>query len=92
VLEFLCEANLILPDCEPGCSVNMDETPFYMDINHNKTIERIGKKSIDIVNTGNHKTRFTVVVTITASGKMLPLFVIFKGIRIVLFENFYIIV
>jgi hypothetical protein len=69
ILEHLRSINFITPNFDPDCVLNMDETPFYMDINHTRTIEQIGKKSVDVVNTGHSKTRFTVVVTIAASGK-----------------------
>ena len=58
---------------------NMDECPYWMDHLHKRTIDQVGAKSVDVANTGHEKTRFTVVKTISASGKMLPLFIIFPS-------------
>jgi len=44
-----------------------------------RTIHFRGAKTVDIVNTGHDKTRFTVTLTINANGDILPAFVIFKN-------------
>jgi hypothetical protein len=44
----------------------MDTTPLYFDANVSKTVDVTGKKSIDVINSGNEKMRFTVGVTIAA--------------------------
>lgn len=59
--------------------INMDESPFYFDSSDSRTIEEIGARSIQTNNTGNDKTRFTFVVTITSRGDVWPGFLIFKG-------------
>lgn len=68
--------------------VNMDESPFYFDMSHNKTVDAVGRKSIEVVNSGNDKTRFTVTVTVAASGHVLPGYLIFRGMKIN-FMKFY---
>jgi hypothetical protein len=61
------------------CIFNMDETPFYFDQLEKRTIDLVGAKSVDVHNSGNDKSRFTVVVTSVADGTLLPFFVILKG-------------
>ena len=57
----------------------MDETPAYFDIVPGRTIDIKGQKSVLIRTTGCEKHHFTVTLTVTASGEMLQLFMIFKG-------------
>jgi len=63
-LEFIC---------------NMDETPLYLDCIPRKVIDRKGKKTIHVRTTGSQKNRITVTLCCSASGKILPPFVVFKG-------------
>ena len=58
---------------------NMDETPVFLDLLPSKVIDRKGKKSINVRTTASEKNRITATLCCTASGKMLPPFVIFKG-------------
>lgn len=48
---------------------------------YKKTIDVKGSKSVEVLNSGNDKQRFTTVVTITASGQQLPLYIIFRGLK-----------
>ena len=68
-----------------SCVGNMDEmqTPLWMDMPGDTTVERQGTKSVPVRTTGHEKVRFTVVLAAMASGKKLKLFVVFKGVRIV---------
>ena len=60
---------------------NMDETPVYVDIPGNYTLERKGMKSITMASTGHEKEKLTVMLAAMADGtKLLPL-VILKGVR-----------
>ena len=61
--------------------LNMDETPAYFDMVTKKTIDFIGTKTVDIVHSGHDKNRFSLVITTTASGLMLPTAIIFKGLK-----------
>jgi len=70
---------LVACQFESDLILNMDETPFYFDMMVDRTIDEKGAKSIEICHTGNEKARFTVVITITASGIMLPAYIIWKG-------------
>ena len=60
---------------------NMDKTPMYFDMTSNKTVERKGAKTVSVRTTGAEKRHLTVVLTVTADGKMLPPMIIFKGKR-----------
>lgn len=60
---------------------NFDETPIYVDSPMNRTYVPRGSKSVRIITTNNEKLRFTVGLTISAAGKLLPAFVIFKGLK-----------
>ena len=55
-----------------------DETPAYFDMLNSKTIEFVGAKSVDLITTGHDKTRFTVLLTIAASGLCLNANVVFR--------------
>lgn len=58
---------------------NMDETPVFLDLVPNKTIDRKGKKTIHVRTTCSEKRRVTAALCCTASGEFLQPFVIFKG-------------
>ena len=60
---------------------NMDETPVYVDIPGNYTLERKGMKSITMASTGHEKEKLTVMLAAMADGtKLLPM-VVLKGVR-----------
>ena len=54
-------------------------TPVYFDLVPGKTINEKGVKSVLIRTTGNEKRHFTVVLTVSANGDVLPPMIIFKG-------------
>ena len=61
---------------------NMDQTPCPFDITPNTTITRKNSKTVTArkpKTTGGNSA--TVCLTVTASGKKLPAFVIFKGTK-----------
>ena len=58
-----------------------DETPAYFDMLNSKTIEFVGAKSVDLITTGHDKTRFTVLLTIAASGLCLNANFVFRGAK-----------
>ena len=65
----------------PELIINMDETPLYFDMPVSRTINKRGARQIRVKSTGAEKRRFTVILACTASGKMLPPMMIFKGKR-----------
>lgn len=62
----------------PCLVVNMDEVPMTFDLPMNRTVDKIGTKSISIKTTGNEKSSFTVVLSCCSDGGKLPPMVIFK--------------
>jgi hypothetical protein len=60
---------------------NMDETPCYLDMASSKTLAFKGEKNIEGSDTGHAKTRFTVVLTVSMSGRVLKTMVILKGLK-----------
>ena len=81
MLVHLNAMNTICAEYDPSCILNMDETPFYYDHLQKRTLDFVGNNSITTLNTGADKARFTVVVTIAASGESLPYYVILRGLR-----------
>jgi hypothetical protein len=57
---------------------NADRTPLYFDMPTNTTIEGKGEKSVIIRTGGYEKQRCTVTLSITADGRELPPYAIFK--------------
>ena len=43
--------------------INKDETPMYLDMPSNKTIDFMGVKTVTMKTTGQEKLRYTVVLT-----------------------------
>lgn len=58
----------------------MDEAPIYFDISHGKTLAPIGLKSIDILTSVKEKTDY-ISLTITASGQLLPAYLLFDNLK-----------
>jgi hypothetical protein len=59
--------------------LNMDQTPIPFTFNKKKTLELIGKQTIHIRKSTNDTKRVTCAFTVTASGRSLTPFLIFKG-------------
>ena len=49
----------------------MDETPAYFDMIRSKTLEFVGTKTVDLLNSGHEKSRFSLVLTISSDGDLL---------------------
>ena len=58
----------------------MDETPCWMEMKINKTIEKIGEKEISVRTFNMDQKRFSVALCILANGGKLPPMIVFKGI------------
>lgn len=61
---------------------NADQTPVWFDAPENVTVEAKGKKSIHVRTTGAERQRCTVMLCITADGRKLPPYVVFKRKRV----------
>ena len=59
--------------------LNMDQTPVYFTLNENRTLDVFGTRSVPIRKSTKDTRRATFAPTITASGKTLKPFMIFKG-------------
>ena len=81
VSDFLAKLKPIHLDFEPRCVINMDETPVYIDMPHNRTMHPVGDKTIDMATSGHEKTRFTVTITVSADGRVWPAFMILRGLK-----------
>ena len=57
---------------------NMDETPMFFDMPGNRTLDKVGNKTVYVRTTGHEKTHFTVVLCCMADGTKLQPMVIFK--------------
>ena len=57
----------------------MDETPFFLNMQKNKTIVIKGSKQVIIKTQGQEKCRFSCMLCILADGDKLPPLVIFKA-------------
>lgn len=69
------------PHRDPDFIINMDQTPVYFSMTPSTTLEIVGRKTIHVRKSTSDTKRATVAVTITASGRILPAVVVFKGKR-----------
>jgi hypothetical protein len=60
---------------------NMDETPVWIDMPGEYTLEVKGTKTISMASTGHEKTRITVCLAAMADGTKLAPLVLLKGVR-----------
>ena len=79
--KFLLALKEIASDFPRNLTLNMDETPAYFDMLDTQTIDFIGTKTVDLLNSGHDKNRFSLVITIASDGVLLPIGVIFKGLK-----------
>ena len=56
VSDFLAKVKPIYRNFEPRCVINMDETPVYINMPHNRTMHPVGDKTIDIATSGHEKS------------------------------------
>jgi len=59
--------------------INMDQTPVPFTFNEKRTLELVGKRTINVRKSTNDTKRVTYAATITASGKTLTPYLVFKG-------------
>lgn len=60
----------------------VDETAIWIDPLQDRTIEKIGKKTISLFSTGSHKSKVSVTLAAMADGRKLPPFIVLKGKKI----------
>ena len=61
--------------------LNMDQTPIPFTFNSKSTLEVVGARTVHVRKSTNDTKWATAAITITASGKMLPPLLIFKGAK-----------
>ena len=66
-------------DNEIGRLVNCDETPIYMEMVTDKTIEIKGAKDIEVATFGGEKVRISLILSCAADGTKLAPILIFKA-------------
>ena len=59
--------------------MNMDQTPVPFTFNTNRTLQLKGTKTVNIRKSTCDTKRVTVAMAVTASGRYLPPFLVFKG-------------
>jgi hypothetical protein len=64
---------------DPEDVLNMDQTPIPYSFPSSRTLEKKGTKAIHVRTSTSDTKRATLAATVTASGKLLPPFLIFKG-------------
>ena len=64
-----------------GDVINMDETGVWFDMSSTRSVETVGARQVPIRRVKNSKTRMIAVISITAGGRVLKPFLIFRGQR-----------
>jgi len=59
--------------------INMDETPCYLEMGFDKTLEFKGKKNVDILSSGLYRYRVYVILAVVGNGFKLSPLLILKG-------------
>jgi hypothetical protein len=62
---------------------NMDQTPIHFSMTPNRTIEKVGARTVNVRSSTASTMRVTVAVTISADGDVLQPLIVYKGFRIV---------
>ncbi|RHY17292.1 hypothetical protein DYB32_010544 [Aphanomyces invadans] len=60
--------------------VNMDETPVFFEPKIHTTVARRGSKTVSVRTCSSNNPRITVCLAVTALGRKLPPFIVFKGV------------
>ena len=81
VRNFIIKLKKIIRFYPKDAIFNMDETTPYFEMVSTKTLDFVGSKTVDLLNSGHDKNRFLLIETVSASGSLLPLGVIFKGLK-----------
>ena len=67
----------------------MDETTLQYNMPSNKTVHKIGAKTITIKTQQQEKLRISLILAICVNGKKLKPYIIFKGAKIGKFLKLY---
>jgi hypothetical protein len=77
-LEEVCPL-LVGPHRDLQWIFNMDQTPLNFSYHSSRTLEKRGKKTVNIRKTSSQTKRATAALTVTAAGDFLTPMIIFKG-------------
>ena len=66
---------------DPGSIIAMDETPVWVDMVGNTTVNKTGAKDVVLKSTGNEKVRVTICLAAKADGTKLKPFIVFAGAK-----------
>ena len=83
VLDFM---QVICPKLQLQCHnkafiLNMDQTPILFTFNSKTTLEVVSARTVHVRKPTNDAKCTTAAITVTASGKMLPPLLVFKGAK-----------
>jgi len=78
---FLQEARLLLagPHRDMRWIFNMDQTPLHFSYHSSRTLEKRGKKTVNVRKSSSQTKRATAALTVMAAGDFLTPMIIFKG-------------
>ena len=78
---FLEEARLLLvgPHRDMRWIFNMDQTPLHFSYQSSRTLEKRGKRTINVRKSSSQTKRATAALTVTATSDFLSPMIIFKG-------------
>lgn len=66
---------------QPCNIIAMDETPVWDDMVSDTTVDKVGKKSVNLKTTGHEKVMVTVCLAAKADGTKLKPFIVFRGAK-----------
>ena len=68
--------------CRNKASIlNMDQTPILFTFNSKTMLEVVGARTVHVHMSTNDTKHATAAITVTASGKVLPPLLVFKGAK-----------
>jgi hypothetical protein len=76
---FVARPLVVQPNRHPDYIINMDQTPVFFSFHSKKTLSRIGVKTVNIRTSMEDTKRITFAMSVTASGRVLKPYLIFKG-------------
>ncbi|CAI5462775.1 unnamed protein product [Closterium sp. Yama58-4] len=68
----------VLDSYPPNLIVNADQTPLFLEMPAERTLEMTGAHTVHVHTASYEKERLTVMLVVTAGGLKLPPFVVFK--------------
>ena len=79
--DFMIDARLIVnqPTRHQDFIINMDQTPVYFTLQRGKTLAKRGSRTVHCRKSTDDTRRSTFSFTITASGRVLTPYLVFKG-------------